>query len=86
MLLVLHLELYCFEIYDIYSLLLTLFQGGKASRKLTVYIFLWNATALCDEPVRDVQQDWVHSTGQALSTTCIATLIHMLQLETKRPT
>jgi hypothetical protein len=85
MLLVLNLELYCCAVHDIYSLLLPLFQGGKASRKLTVYISLWNATALCDEPVRDVQQDWVHSTGQALNTTCTATLIHMLQLETKRP-
>ena len=85
MLLFLYLELYCFAIYNIYSLLLPLFQGGKASRKLTVYIFLWNATVPCDEPVRDVQRDWVHSTGQALSTTCIATLIHTLQLETKRP-
>jgi hypothetical protein len=60
MLLVSILELYFYAellIHSVYSLLFPLFQGEKASRKLTVYIFLWNATALCDEPVRDVQQD-----------------------------
>jgi hypothetical protein len=73
-------------IQDVYSLLLTLFQGGKASRKLTAYICLWNATVLCAEPVRVVQQVWGYSTVPVLNTTFIVTLIHSLQLETRRPT